>query len=204
MTVPAGHVVPSAARRAVFLDRDGTINVEKDYLWRVEDFEFIPGAPEAIRRLREAGYLVIVVTNQSGVARGYYTLADVEVLHRHLRQELKKSGAAVDGFYVCPHHPTEGVGEFRRDCGCRKGRPGMLLQAATEHGIDLADSYMIGDKEADVEAAERAGCTPLLVLTGYGAAESARMAPQRARRFPSLVEAADYVCRLSLPAEQAG
>ena len=118
---------PSAGRRAVFLDRDGTINEEKDYLWRIEDFVFIPGAPEAIRRLREAGYLVIVVTNQSGVARGYFGMAEVEALHRHLQRELARFGTAVDAFYVCPHHPTEGQGEYRRDCDCRKGRPGLLL-----------------------------------------------------------------------------
>ncbi len=120
----------SSKKRAVFLDRDGTINVERDYLFRVEDFEFIEGAPEAIRSLREAGYLVVVVTNQSGVARGYFGLDDVERLHRHLQRGLARFGTAVDAFYVCPHHPR-----FGEECDCRKGSPGMLLRAAEEHRI---------------------------------------------------------------------
>ena len=164
-TSPLDSPVP---RRAVFLDRDGTINEEKDYLWRVEDFAFIPGAPEAIRRLREAGYLAIVVTNQSGVARGYFGMTEVEALHRHLQQELARFGTEVDGFYVCPHHPSAGQGKFRRECDCRKGRPGLLLQAAAERGIDLSRSFMIGDTRADVEAGRRSGRTPPLVLTGCG------------------------------------
>lgn len=186
-------------RPAVFLDRDGTINVEKDYLYRVEDFTFIPGAPEAIHRLNQAGFLVIVVTNQSGVARGYYTLDDVDVLHRHIQAELAKVGAHIDGFYRCPHHPTQGAGEFRRDCDCRKGHPGMLLQAAAEHRIELARSFMVGDKAADVEAGERAGCVPLLVLTGYGAEEANHLPESRARRFPGLAEAVDFILRPAVP-----
>nr|WP_027714500.1 D-glycero-beta-D-manno-heptose 1,7-bisphosphate 7-phosphatase [Desulfuromonas sp. TF] len=186
-------MIPSAKRRAVFLDRDGTINEEKDYLHRIEDFVFIPGAAEAIRRLKEAGFLVIVVTNQSGVARGYYTLEEVAILHRHMQRVLETVGAAVDGIYVCPHHPVEGVGEYRRECDCRKGRPGMLLRAAREHGIDLSRSYMIGDKIADVEAGEVAGCLPLMVLTGYGKTESAKISSDRVRRFADLVDAADFI-----------
>jgi D-glycero-D-manno-heptose 1,7-bisphosphate phosphatase len=186
-------LIPLAKRRAVFLDRDGTINEEKDYLHRVEDFEFIPGTAEAIRRLKEAGFLVIVVTNQSGVARGYYTLDDVAFLHDHMQRELETFGASVDGIYVCPHHPVEGVGEYRRECDCRKGRPGMLLRAAREHGIDLSRSYMIGDKIADVEAGEVAGCLPLMVLTGYGKTESAKISSDRVRRFADLVDAADFI-----------
>lgn len=158
----------TALRRAVFLDRDGTINVDKHYLHKVEEFEFIPGAPAAIRRLNDAGFLVVVVTNQSGVARGYFSMEAVERLHRHLQGQLEAVGAWVDGFYICPHHPSEGQGAYRRDCCCRKGAPGMLLQAASELGIDLKRSFMVGDKVADVEAGRGAGCRPLMVLTGYG------------------------------------
>ncbi len=158
----------SGKQRAVFLDRDGTINVEKDYLYKTRDFEFIPGAINSIKRLNEAGFLVVVVTNQSGVGRGYYSEADVDNLHRHLLQELLRFGASVDGFYFCPHHPTKGGGQYKVVCACRKGRPGMLLQAAYEHNIDLENSYMIGDKLADIEAGSSAGCQPILVLTGYG------------------------------------
>lgn len=155
-------------RPAVFLDRDGTINQEKNYLFRAEDFEFIPGVPEAIKKLRKSGYLVIVVTNQSGVARGYFSLEDVTRLHEHMQNELSKEGASIDAFYICPHHPEHGVGDFRKECDCRKGRPGLLFKASADLDIDLQKSFMIGDKVADIEAAENAGCQPILVLTGYG------------------------------------
>lgn len=154
--------------RAVFLDRDGTINEEKNYLYRIEDFQFIAGVPQAIRRLNDAGYLVVVVTNQSGVARGYFDREDVDRLHEHIQRELSLFGATVDAFYLCPHHPQKGVGEFRVDCDCRKGKPGMLLQAAVDLDIDLKQSFMVGDKLADIEAGRAAGCSSLLVLTGYG------------------------------------
>lgn len=163
------------ARRAIFLDRDGTLNVEKDYLYRVEDFDFIDGVPAAIKRFNDAGYLVIVVTNQSGVARGYYTLQDVDRLHAHLQEQLRSVGANIDAFYVCPHHPTQGQGSYLIECDCRKGAPGMLLQAAGEHNIDLALSWIVGDKLADVEAGVRAGCRPVMVQTGYGDVEQARL-----------------------------
>ena len=166
-----------ALKRAVFVDRDGTINVERDYLYRVEDFEFIPGAPEALGLLNRAGFLVVVVTNQSGVARGYYTEEDVEVLHRHIDAELAKTGSRVDAWYYCPHHPS-GRGSYSLPCRCRKPLPGMLLEAARRHGIDLAASVMIGDKMADVEAGLAAGCGTILVRTGYGAADEARVPPE--------------------------
>ncbi|MFO7577560.1 MAG: D-glycero-beta-D-manno-heptose 1,7-bisphosphate 7-phosphatase [Pelovirga sp.] len=159
--------------RAVFLDRDGTINVEKDYLYRPEDLSFIPGAPEAIAKLNRAGYLVVVVTNQSGVARGFFTMEDVMTLHKHMQQMLLEYGARVDAFYVCPHHPDAGTGQYAGSCRCRKGQPGMLLNAATELKIDLERSYMIGDKISDIEAGKAAGCHCLLVRTGYGEAARA-------------------------------
>jgi len=154
-------------KRAVFLDRDGTINVEKDYLFRVEDFEFIPGVPEAIGLLNQAGFLVVVVTNQSGVARGYYTEEDVEILHRHISRELEQSGAHVDVWLYCPHHPS-GRGSYALPCDCRKPLPGMLHEAAKRHDIDLENSIMIGDKRADIDAGRAAGCRTFLVRTGYG------------------------------------
>lgn len=178
--------------RAVFLDRDGTINIEKEYLWRIEDFVFLDGAPEAIRRLNGAGYLVVVVTNQSGVARGYYSLDDVARLHAHVAEELARQGASVQGFYVCPHHPDEGLGQYKVDCQCRKGRPGLLLQAAGDLDIDLSRSFVVGDKISDVEAAENAGCMPILVQTGYGKREQEKLAKKRqvrvCRDLPAAVE----------------
>ena len=156
--------------RAVFLDRDGTINVEKDYLYRIDDFEFIPGAPEAIRLLNSAGFLVVVVTNQSGVARGYYTEEDVDTLHSHISNELATVGARVDAWNYCPHHPS-GKGRYAFPCNCRKPLPGMLRDAAQRLDIDLSSSIMIGDKLVDMEAAIAAGCRPILVRSGYGRIE---------------------------------
>lgn len=155
-------------RRAVFLDRDGTINQEKDYLYRIDEFAFIPGAPEAIRLLNEAGFLVVVVSNQSGVGRGYYTEEDVEILHRYVDAELAGFGAHVDAWFYCPHHP-KGRGSYSLACRCRKPLPGMFLEAAQRYDIDLAASVMIGDKLIDMEAGIAAGCRTILVRTGYGA-----------------------------------
>lgn len=160
-------------KSAVFLDRDGTINVDKGYVHRIEDFAFIPGAPEAIRLLGEAGFLVIVVTNQSGVGRGYYSLEAVHALHRHMDAELKKFGASVDAYYICPHLPQSAHGPDERACNCRKPLPGMLLQAADRFSLCMPSSWMIGDKLTDVEAGLQAGCRSILIATGYGCDESA-------------------------------
>lgn len=164
-------------KHAVFLDRDGTINVEKEYLYRAEEFEFIPGVPEAIRLLNQAGLMVVVVTNQSGIARGFYTEEDVEALHRHISSELARFGAHVDAWLYCPHHPA-GRGSYALPCDCRKPLPGMLKDAARRYGIDLQNSTMIGDKLADIEAGQAAGCRTILVRTGYGAEEERYVTPQ--------------------------
>lgn len=164
-------------KRAVFLDRDGTINIEKEYLYRSADFEFIPGAVEAIRLFNQAGIMVVVVTNQSGVARGFYTEDDVENLHRHISTILKSFGAHVDAWLYCPHHP-DGRGSYALPCNCRKPLPGMLQEAARRYDIDLETSTMIGDKRADIEAGKAAGCRTLLVRTGYGAHEEQYVDPQ--------------------------
>jgi D-glycero-D-manno-heptose 1,7-bisphosphate phosphatase len=149
--------------KAVFLDRDGVINVEKGYVHRIEEFELLPGVPLAIRILKEAGFLVIVVTNQSGVARGYYPMDAVHRLHRHLDTELAAFGACIDAYYVCPHHPEHGIGDLKATCSCRKPLPGMLEQAAADFGIDLIKSYMIGDKSSDVAAGLAAGCRSMFL-----------------------------------------
>ena len=127
-------------KRAVFLDRDGTINVDRHYLSRPEEFVLIPGAGEALRRLADAGFLLIVVTNQSGLARGMYTEAQFQELTRRMREALAAAGAEVEAVYHCPHHPKGTVAELARDCDCRKPEPGMILQAAREHGLSLARS----------------------------------------------------------------
>jgi D-glycero-D-manno-heptose 1,7-bisphosphate phosphatase len=156
-------------KRAVFIDRDGTINEESGYLFKKEDCRFIPGAIEAIVQLNMAGFLVVVITNQSGIARGYYTEADLHQLHQFMESEIAAAGGRIDGWYYCPHHPDY---PDSSQCDCRKPLPGMLQLAAHELGIDLASSWMIGDKIADVNAGISAGCQTILVKTGYGAVEA--------------------------------
>jgi len=165
------HHQPKKLRPAIFLDRDGTINVEKNYLYRFEDWEWIPGAQAAIARLNRAGFLVVVVSNQAGIARGFYTEQDVMSLHERVLVDLNGSGGNIDAFYYCPHHPEHGD---NRGCDCRKPSPGMLLEAARTLNIDLSKSWMIGDKAIDIQAGQLAGVSTILVRTGYGEGESGR------------------------------
>lgn len=154
---------------AVFLDRDGTINEEVGYLDSLEKLRLIPGAGEAIRRINRSGMKAVIISNQSGVARGYFDEAFVESVHERIRTLLHEHGARIDGFYWCPHHPTEGTGAYRIACDCRKPQAGLLLKAAAELGIDLHRSYMVGDMPTDIEAAHTAGARGILVQTGHGA-----------------------------------
>ena len=140
----------------VFLDRDGTLNRDVPYCSRPEDLELLPTVPEGIKLLNQHGLRVVVVTNQSGVARGYFTEQTLQRIHQKLRDELAKAGAYVDAIYYCPHHPDE-------QCQCRKPNPGLLYRAASELQIDLASSYVIGDRLVDVTAAKYAGCKAVLV-----------------------------------------
>lgn len=149
--------------RAVFLDRDGTLNVDKGYVHRIDDWEWIPGAIDAIAALKKAGFLVIVITNQAGIARGYYDEAAIANLHTRINEELKEHGATIDGFYHCPHHP-----EFSSLCECRKPMPGMIYEAKRDFDIDLNHSWLVGDKASDIRAGLAAGVKSILVLTGYG------------------------------------
>ncbi len=142
---------------AVFFDRDGVLNHDQGYLYRPADFEWIPGAVEAVRHLNSLGFLVFVVTNQSGVARGYYSEDDVAGLHAWMNAELAKFGAHIDAFYYCPHLPDGTVQEYRRDCRCRKPLPGLILQAFDEWEIDKERAFLVGDRLSDVQAAEAAG-----------------------------------------------
>jgi D-glycero-D-manno-heptose 1,7-bisphosphate phosphatase len=154
---------------AVFLDRDGTIIREEHYLSRPAQVALLPGAGAAIGRLNAAGVPVVVVTNQAGVARGYFPECRVAEVHARLSELLAADGAAVAGYYHCPHHPAAVIDEYRIDCECRKPRPGLLLTAARELGLDPARSWMVGDKRSDLEAGAAAGCRTVLVRTGYGA-----------------------------------
>jgi D-glycero-D-manno-heptose 1,7-bisphosphate phosphatase len=160
---------------AVFLDRDGTINEEVGYLDRPEKLKLIPGAAEAIHLINASGMKAILVTNQSGVARGFFDEADVGAVHARLRELLLAEGGFLDGIYFCPHHPTEGRGRYLLSCDCRKPAPGLLIQAAAEFNIDPAGSYMVGDTLKDIEAGERVGARGVLVRTGYGAESAAAL-----------------------------
>jgi len=142
---------------AVFLDRDGVINVDKGYVHKQADFEWMTGACEAIKYANDNGFLVIVVTNQSGIARGYYTEEDVQALHAWMNQHLAERGAKIDAFYYSPYHPDGTIREYRRVSDCRKPQPGMLLQAFADWPIDKAQSFLIGDNEKDMAAATQAG-----------------------------------------------
>ena len=160
--------MPKKTSAAVFLDRDGTINEEVGYLDRLDKLRLLPGAGEAVRLINRNGMKAVVITNQSGIGRGLFDEAFVGEVHAEMSRMLGKAGAVIDGFYFCPHHPTEGIGGYRRSCSCRKPAPGMLLRAAAELAIDLSLSYMIGDTAKDVEAGQRAGAKGILVRTGYG------------------------------------
>lgn len=157
-------------QKVIFLDRDGTMNEEVHYLHKPGDFILLSGVADAVRRFNKAGYQVVVVTNQAGVARGYYSEVDVMRLHEYLNEVLAESGAHVDYFYYCPHHPEHGVGEYKKNCLCRKPGIGMFQEAekAFENGVNKEDSYMIGDKLLDIEAGHRYGIKSILVGTGYG------------------------------------
>ena len=144
-------------RPAAFLDRDGILNHDTGYIHRAADFIWVDGAIDAIRYLNERNYLIFVVTNQAGIARGLYSEADVLSLHGWVGEQLARSNAKVDAFYFCPHHPTEGAAPYRITCECRKPSPGMLLRAMREWPVDPAGSFLIGDRQTDLEAATAAG-----------------------------------------------
>lgn len=152
-------------KRAVFLDRDGTLNEEVGYLNSMEKLRILPGAIEAVRLWNHHNLLTIVITNQSGIARGYFDEAFVEALHEKMRQLFLAEGAVLNAFYYCPHHP-EGLGKYQLRCSCRKPEPGLLEMAAKEWEVDLTRSWMIGDMAKDVIAGKRAGCKGILVQTG--------------------------------------
>ena len=149
--------------KAIFLDRDGTINVEKHYLYKIEDFEFMQGVIEGLRLLQEAGYLLIIITNQSGIGRGYYTEEDFNILNNWMLEKLKEEGVIINAVYYCPHLPDAAVDIYKIDCECRKPKLGMFLQAIKDYDIDLSQSYAIGDKIRDCAICESTPCRGYLV-----------------------------------------
>jgi len=148
---------PPVRRKAAFIDRDGVINVEAAYVYRIEDFVFLPGAIEALRQLQTAGYLIVVITNQSGIARGLYTEADYRRLTHHMQSELAAAGVQLNAVEHCPHLPDAQIEAYRQDCSCRKPGTGMLIRAAMALNIDLSASILVGDRASDIQAGRSAG-----------------------------------------------
>lgn len=161
--------------KVIFLDRDGTINVEVDYLHKSEDFRFEENAEKAIKIFNDLGYKVIVVTNQSGIARGYYTEEDLKKLHEYLNKKLSEAGAKVNAYYYCPHHPEAKLEKYKKDCRCRKPNLGMFLHAQKDFKIDFEKSIIVGDKLSDLESGVRLGMRTVLVETGHGKEELAKL-----------------------------
>ena len=171
--------------RAVFLDRDGTINADKNYLYRAEDFEFLPGAVEALKLLQDSGYLLIIITNQSGIARGYYTEDDFRTLTEWMLGRLKEAGVNIARVYYCPHLPDAKIPEYRKICNCRKPETGLFEQAIRDYDIDMAGSYAIGDKMRDCAICEKTQCRGFLI---GGKSDSTRV-----KTVSSLLEAAKII-----------
>ena len=154
-------------KKAIFLDRDGTINVEKDYIYKSEDLVFEEGSIEALKTFKNLGYILIVVSNQSGIARGYFTEEDLNIFNNNMNEILKKNGVEITEFYCCPHHP-DGIGEYKKVCECRKPNNKMIEDAIKKYNIDREKSYMIGDKTSDIGAGLKSNLKTVLVKTGYG------------------------------------
>ncbi len=171
---------------AVFLDRDGTINIDHGYLHKPEELVLITGAAEAIRRLNELGIKVLIITNQSGVGRGYFKEEDVWKVNTRLEALLSLEGAHIDGIYYCIHRPDD-------DCSCRKPQSDLVLRAAEEHGVELSRSFVVGDKASDVLLAWRCGARGVLVMTGLGPGELVMMDRQPDHVAPDLREAVDWI-----------
>ena len=183
-------------RFAVFLDRDGTLNAEVEYLRTPDELQIIKGAAAAIRRLNESHIITCVISNQSGIARGFLTEADLIPIHAKLREEFLREGATLDRIYYCPHHPTEGVEPYNVECECRKPKPGMLRQGAKEFGLELHRCFVVGDSVVDIQAGNAVGTKTILVQTGYGAKS---LQTCREKNIPvdfvaaSVVEAVEFI-----------
>ena len=180
----------------VFLDRDGTLNEEVEFLANPADVKLIPGAGAAVRTLNRHGLVTCVISNQSGIARGFLTEEDLVPIHARLVAELQRDGALLDRIYYCPHHPTEGKEPYVQACSCRKPEPGMLRLGEREFGLDLGKSFVVGDRMVDIKAGRAVGAATVLVLTGYGreaAEESRTMNITPAFVAATIVEAVDYI-----------
>ena len=179
-------------RIAVFLDRDGVINKEVNYLHKIKDFKLERGALQGLKKLSNAKIPLIIITNQAGIARGYYKEKDYHKLMKYIINFLRKKGIKITAHYFCPHHPTEGIGKYRIECKCRKPNIGLFKKAARIHNIDLKNSFYIGDKTLDIKAGRNAGCKTILVLTGY-AGRDGEYKTKPDYKFKDLNKIADFI-----------
>ena len=185
--------------KAVFLDRDGTINVEKNYLYKTEDFEFIPGVPEGLKMLQNAGFLLIIITNQSGIGRGFYTECDYHKLMDHMLEELKMYGINIDKSYYCPHLKNASIEKYKIDCECRKPKTGLFMQAMREFDIDINKSFAIGDKLRDLEICFETNCRGYLVGNVDERKKFLYLSPDKKNKITykaTLKEAAEEICSI--------
>lgn len=166
-------------RPAVFLDRDGTINEQMGYINHISRFVLLPGVGRAIRKLNEQKIPVVVVSNQSGLARGYFPASLLDEVNQKMEQQLAAEGAHIDGLYICPHHPEAKEEKYRKTCNCRKPKIGLLKEAAADLGLNLKKSFMVGDRWSDLKCGAAAGATSILVLTGYGRGDQQYIGPQQ-------------------------
>ena len=179
--------------KAIFLDRDGTLNVDVGYLHQLKDLELFPWTVDALRLLKRAGYELVIVTNQSGLAQGLIQPGFVEECHDEMRRRLQAGGTDLDALYYCPHHPEGSAPEYSITCKCRKPSPGMLLEAEKNHQLDLSASWIIGDKASDIEAGINAGCKTILVRTGYGDKINSESLPAGTIIKNDLLEAVNFI-----------
>jgi histidinol-phosphate phosphatase family protein len=192
---------------AVFIDRDGTVVREVGYLCRPEQIEILPRVPEAIRKLRSGGYRVVLVTNQSAIARGMLKESELEEIHRLLREELDRLGAALDGVYYCPHHPSEGFAPYVIRCQCRKPNLGLVERAVRDLHLDLLHSYVVGDQGTDMQLARRAGIRGIWIQNGNGdgaSTSSAGMKTDCDLVARDLWDAASWILEKALPTKVLG
>jgi D-glycero-D-manno-heptose 1,7-bisphosphate phosphatase len=186
-------------RRAIFLDRDGTLNADVGFTHRVCDLRLLDGVVPGLKHLQQLGYRLIITTNQSGIARGYFGEAQMHAFNAALVEQLGSHGITIAGIYFCPFHPSEGQGAYRRDSPLRKPAPGMILRAAAEQGLDLAASFAIGDKTSDVAAGRAAGCGTILLRSKAGEASQAEPPDRPDFTAADLVEAARFIERIARP-----
>ncbi len=179
-------------QKALFLDRDGVINKEKNYCHKIEEFEFLPDVFDTVKAFQQLDYRIVIITNQAGIGRGIYTVEDFERLTDWMLQQFSRQSIKIDAVYHCPHHPTHGIGQYKTRCHCRKPAPGMIEQAQKAFNLDLAQSVLIGDKVSDVQAGKNAGVgRNFLVTTGHQL--TAKDKEQADNTFTSLTKLKDYL-----------